>query len=318
MRFDNFLFRPQELDRYWLVVGVVVALLFLAIPFVSNRYIVSLGFSILLFGTLAASWNILSGYTGYISFGHAAFFGLGAYAGGLLIVKQGVNPILGILLAGIITFLISLPMATTTLRLDDVQFSIIMLAFAQILLFGAEQFEGITEGVRGLVLPVGSPQLLLYVFILTLAIVTTVTAYLLDRSHVGLALTAIHDDEEAAEAMGVNTLRYKVFAFSLSAFYPGFAGAIAALYWTYINPSTVFNPILSGDMMIMSVLGGMGTVIGPLVGALGLTPLRIEAQAQFPFLHGIVFGSLFLIFVLTMPEGVVRWAEQSQLFHRIR
>lgn len=315
---ENFVFRPRSTDRYWLALGLAVALAFLALPFVTEGYITSLGFSILLFGLLAASWNMLSGYSGYISFGHAAFFGLGAYTGGILIADYGLGPYTAMILAGIITVIISLPMATATLRLDDVQFSIIMLAFSQILLFGSRTFKSITGGVRGLVLPIGVSTLVTYLLIFVLCVVTVILMYFIDRSHLGLALRAIHDDEDAAEAMGVNTTKYKVIAFCLSALFPGFAGTVAAIYWTYINPITVFDPVLSGDMMIMSVLGGMGTVVGPLLGSLLLTPLRLEAQARFPYLHGIVFGGLFLIFVLTMPEGIVKRLEDTRVAARIR
>lgn len=318
MALENFIFRPRSSDRYWLAFGVVTALFFMLVPFVGSIYAVSVAFSILLFGVLAASWNIISGYTGYISFGHAAFFGLGAYSGALLIVKQGFDPLMAIAAAGVITTLVSIPMATATLRLDDVQFSIIMLAFAQILLYATQTFDGITEGVQGVVMPILDLSDLLYFLLLGLAIVTTVVTYLVDRTHIGLALTAIHDDEDAATAMGVHTIKYKVLAFTLSAIFPGLAGALAALHWTFINPTSVFSVMISGDMMIMSVLGGMGTVIGPLLGSLVLTPLRIEASAQFPYLHGIVFGGLFLIFVLTMPEGFVTWIKQNRVLSRLK
>lgn len=301
----DIVFRPKVNDRRWLIAGVLISLLILSFPLIFNEYLLGLVFSILMFCVLASSWNILSGYSGYISFGHAAFFGLGAYATGLLIIEMAMNPVLAILIAGVVTVIGSLPLATATLRLDDVQFSIVMLAFAEILLVASQTFDSITEGVRGLALPVGDNLFLVYGLMFGLCIVTVGTSYFISRSHFGLALRSIHDDEDAAEAMGVNTTWYKVFAFTLSAFYPGLAGGIAAIYWTYINPSTVFDPVLSGEMMIMSVLGGMGTVVGPLIGATVLTPLGIETQARFPFLHGLVFGGLFLAFVLTMPEGVV-------------
>lgn len=315
---SGFLFRPKASDRYWLILGLLAGLAFAALPFTTGGYITSIGFSVLLFGALASSWNLFSGYSGYISFGHAAFFGLGAYATSILVLKAGINPLVAVFLGGVITVLISLPMATATLRLDDVQFSIVMLAFAEILLYSTRNFEGLTGGVRGLVLPVGVSMLTTYFTVFILCGATIVVVYLQDRSHLGLALTAIHDDEDAAEAMGVNTTKYKVLSFSMSALFPGFAGGIAALYWTYINPITVFDPVLSGDLMIMSVLGGMGTVIGPLIGAFLLTPLRVEAQAQFPYLHGIVFGGVFLIFVLTMPDGIVNWIKDRQIMTRIR
>lgn len=226
------------------------------------------------------------------------------------------NVYLAILAGGVFATLVSLPVALATIRLSGVYFSIIMLAFAELMLEVATNL-GITGGTTGKVLPVTNYSLLTYELMLALTVVTLVTAYLAVRSYFGLTLTAIHDDEEAAESLGLNTTWYKITAFALSAIFPAIAGGIAALYWLYINPSTMFSVTTSGDMMIMSVIGGMGTLIGPIIGATLLTPIRAQTQAAYPYFHGIVFGLLFMILVLTVPNGLVSLTNKSERLDRL-
>lgn len=305
-------------DRYAFTLGAVLLAALFAVPFITqNRYYIGIVFTTLMFITLATSWNMLSGFTGYISFGHAAFFGIGAYTCAILFGDYGTSMFVAILIAGVVTVILSLPVATATIRLSDTYFAIMMLVFSQLLLNAAENFGSLTGGVQGFILPVGNTLQTTYLLMVALTAVSVLTTYLIARSHLGLALTAIRDDEEAADALGLNTTKYKVFAFSASAIYPGFAGGIAAIYWAYIDPSTVFNVILSGDMMIMSVLGGMGTVVGPILGASIINPLTTETQAAYPFLHGIVFGTLFMVLVLSMPDGVVPTFQRSGYRRRL-
>jgi branched-chain amino acid transport system permease protein len=308
-------FTPLETkswDRYLFVVGGILVAVLAAIPFVTtNTYLTGLIFTTLLFVALASSWNILSGYTGYISFGHVAFFGVGGYTCAILFSNFGVNMYLALLLGGVFATIVSLPIATATIRLNDVYFSIIMLALAELLLEIATNLD-ITGGAQGKVLPIGQYNLVTYELMLAVAVVTILTSYLISRSYVGLALTAIHDDEEAAGSLGLDTTRYKISAFALSAFFPAIAGGIAAIYWLFINPSTMFAVTTSGDMMIMSVIGGMATVIGPVLGAVLVAPLRAETQAAYPYFHGIVFGLVFMILVLTIPNGIVSLVRNSK------
>ena len=318
--FDSILssIKVRRWDKYAFILGGLVLAVLVAFPFLfDNRYLIGILFSTLLFVTLATSWNILSGYTGYISFGHAAFFGIGAYTCAILFGDFELPIILAILLAGAVTVLISLPVATATIRLTDVYFAIMMLVFAQLMLAAAENFSWLTGGVRGMVLPIGDYLTYMYLLMVGLTLLSVLTSYLIARSHVGLALTAIREDEEAADSLGLHTTKYKMIAFSISALYPGIAGAIAAIYWAYIDPDTVFDVVLSGDMMIMSVLGGMGTVLGPILGAVIINPLTTETQAQYPYFHGIVFGMIFMILVLAMPEGFVPTFKQSRFGKQI-
>lgn len=315
----NFLstFQAHKWDRYALGLGAVLVLVLAVLPLaIDNSYVTGLVFTTLMFVTLASSWNLLSGYTGYISFGHVAFFGIGGYTCAVLIADFGMNLYLAILAGGIVTAIVSLPVALATIRLSGVYFSIIMLAFAELLLEVAINLD-ITGGSTGKVLPVNDNELLTYYLMLGLMVVTLGVVYLSVRSYFGLTLTAIHDDEEAAESLGLNTTYYKVVAFSLSAVFPALAGGIAAVYWLFINPSTMFAVTTSGDMMIMSVIGGMGTILGPIIGATMMTPIRSQTQAVYPFLNGIVFGLLFMILVLTVPNGLVSLTEKFDQVERL-
>ncbi|WP_276260539.1 branched-chain amino acid ABC transporter permease [Haloglomus litoreum] len=298
-------FDPHEWDRYGFAIGGILVLALAALPFVTeNSYLTGLVFTTVMFVTLASSWNLLSGYTGYISFGHVAFFGIGGYSSAILFTDAGLNLYVALLGGGLFATVVSLPVAAATIRLSDVYFSIIMLAFAELMLQVAVTLD-ITGGTQGKVLPIGDYELVTYELMLALAVATVLTSYLVVRSYFGLTLSAIHDDEEAASSVGLNTTWYKIGAFVLSAIFPAIAGGIAAIYWLYINPSTMFAVTTSGDMMIMSVIGGMGTVIGPILGAALMTPVRAETQAAYPFFHGIVFGLLFMLLVLTVPNGLV-------------
>lgn len=308
---------PKAWDRYAFAVGGILVVALAAVPFLTeNTYLTGLVFSTLLFVTLASSWNILSGYTGYISFGHVAFFGTGGYTCAILLANFDVNLYLAVLAGGVFATLVSLPVATATIRLNDVYFSIIMLALAELLLEIANTLD-ITGGSQGKVLPIGEYNVITYEMMLLVTVVSILSSYLIARSYAGLALTAIHDDEEAAGSLGLDTDRYKISAFALSAFFPAIAGGIAALYWLFINPSTMFAVTTSGDMMIMSVIGGMGTVLGPVLGAVLVTPLRAETQAAYPYFHGIVFGLLFMILVLTIPNGLMSVVRDSKYFDSV-
>ena len=309
--------QTHEWDRYGFVIASIIVLGLIAAPFIiDNTYITGLIFTTLMFVILASSWNLLSGYTGYISFGHVAFFGIGGYTCAILIADFGVNLYLALLVSGLLTTAISLPIAIATIRLSGVYFSIIMLAFAELMLEVAINLD-ITGGNTGKVLPVNDHGMLPYYLMLGLTVVTVATVYIGVRSYFGLTLTAIHDDEEAAESLGLNTTFYKMTAFALSAIFPAIAGGIAAIYWLYINPSSMFAVTKSGDMMIMSVIGGMGTVLGPILGATMLTPVRSQTQAAYPFFHGIVFGFLFMILVLTVPNGLISLTEKSERVNKL-
>jgi len=278
----------------------------LVIPQFASDYYVSFLLQLLMMVALAQSWNLISGMTGYVSFGHAAFFGIGAYAGTLLL--QGGSPWwLTVLEAGAIAGLVSVPLGLLTLRLRGPYFAIAMLGLNEVGRAIATLWVDVTRGGNGITI---SPAILpslssnYYTMLLLAAAVTALTAWVYHRRF-GLELRAIREDEGAAEMVGVNTTRNKLTAFVLSALVPGAVGTVYAFYTSYVNPSSVFSPALNIQMIVMVILGGSGTVWGPVLGATLVMILRELLWANFPALHLAAVGGLLLLCMLFLPGGLL-------------
>jgi branched-chain amino acid transport system permease protein len=273
-------------------------------PFLVGGYLLALLLSILMYVTLSQSWNIISGFTGYISFGHSVFFGIGSYTTALAILNWNVPPFCAPILGGIMAVLIGLCIGYPTLRLRGPYFAITTLVICEVFRTLAENLTWLTNGSRGLVLPAVYSLIPSYYMALITAIGVNVGVYRLAHSKFGLALKAIQDNEEVACTVGINTGRFKLIAFLLSSFPIGVIGGIMAYYWTYIAPSVVFNVILSTYMLTMCLVGGRGTVLGPIVGATILTVVLSEL-AVFPYIHAIIFGIILIAVILVTPGGIM-------------
>jgi branched-chain amino acid transport system permease protein len=257
---------------------------------------------------LASSWNIIAGYAGYASFGHAAFFGLGAYTAALLMLKLGVHWLVAAIAGGLLAALLAAPLGFILLRLRGPYFAISMLGLAAAFEVVANSWVTLTRGGAGLNLPPTLNLTQVY-FAMGIAMVIVVSvSYRIATSRYGLRLFAIRDDEQAAEVLGINTTLHKVSAFVLSAFFPGVVGGFYAWALAYIDPNSVFRPILSIGMVIMAMFGGIGTVLGPIVGALLLTTISEGLWSRFPVFHQAAYGALIIVVVLFMPGGIVNLA----------
>jgi branched-chain amino acid transport system permease protein len=298
-----------------LALGLVWIVVF---PQVAPLYAVSLALVVCLTVVLAASWNIISGYTGYISFGHAGFFGIGSYVGALLIVHDLAPWWLAALLAGLGAALVAVPLGALTLRLRGPYFAITMFGFAELARIVASSWDSLTGGGAGLYLPFLEDRTSNFYAMGLLALATVAVAYLIATSRLGLKLLSIRDDELAAQTLGVDTTWYKSGAFVLSAFFPGVAGALYARQIGYIDPVTVFAVIWSIRAVATAMFGGQGTVVGPILGAVILTLASEWAWAQNPFAYQIVFGGLIVLVVLFMPGGIMRLLEQRGWVPRTR
>ncbi len=255
---------------------------------------------------LAQSWNLISGMTGYVSFGHAAFFGVGAYAGTLLI-QYGFPWWLAIIKGSLIALVVSVPLGLLTLRLRGPYFAIAMLGLNEVARIVATLWVGLTNGGSGITLqPSLLPPLTVnYYLMLLLAVAATAVVARVYHSRFGLGLRAIREDEGAAEMVGVNTTRDKLIAFVLSALIPGAVGTVYVMYTSYINPPSVFAPSLNIQMIVMAMFGGTGTVWGPVLGASIVMLLRELLWAQFPELHLMLLGAMLLAVVLFLPGGLM-------------
>ncbi|MHB8741864.1 MAG: branched-chain amino acid ABC transporter permease [Sulfuricaulis sp.] len=298
----------------WL--GLVLVLLAASAPWYANPYYQSFLLQLFMMVALAQAWNLFSGMTGYISFGHTAFFGVGAYAGALFLF-QGYPWWLAVLKGGGIALLLSVPLGFLTLRLRGPYFAIAMLGLNEVGRIVATLWESVTRGGDGISLnPALLPSLSAkYYTMLTLAIGATLLVAHVFRSRFGLELRAIREDEEAAEMVGVNTTVDKIVAFVLSAIIPGAVGAVYAMYISYINPSSVFSPALNIQMIVIVIFGGSGTVWGPILGAVIVMMSREVLWAQFPAAHTALLGILLLVAVLFMPDGLLSIGRSR---HRVR
>jgi branched-chain amino acid transport system permease protein len=298
--------------------GVVAIVALLLLPAVVSSYAVTVFIFIFFYGYLGQAWNILGGYGGQLSAGHAAFVGVGAYATTLLSIHWGVSPWIGMLVGGALAAALGAVIGALGFRfgLRGFYFVLLTVAFAEVCRIVALNTE-VTGGAVGLYITfTGNPWQLQFrdnraYYYVALALVLLATGIVagIERSRLGAYLRAIREDEDAAEALGVDTVRYKLYAIVLSAFLTGIGGAFYANYLFSLQPNAVFGIPLSVDIIIRPVVGGAGTLAGPLVGSLILSPLAEVARMYFTRpgwagLHLVVYGVLLIGVVLFLPQGV--------------
>ena len=283
---------------------VLLIIILACIPMVVEKdNIINLFILIFLYITLASSWNILGGYTGQTSLGHAAFFGLGALATRLLWIG-GFPVIPSILAGGLLAVVFALLIGVPTFRLKGVYFAIGTLALAQVL--------NITVGnvfPKIAALPVEeltSYELMpRYYLLLGLAVIVVGVSYLLVKSKYGLGMMAVREEEDAAESLGISALRHKLLALGLSAFFTGLGGGAFAYYHLSYYYQFPFSPVWSLDMLTMVFIGGTGTVLGPIIGAVFFVVLKEFLVLNVGAYHLIIFGTLFILVVLFLPGGII-------------
>ena len=274
-------------------------------PLFGSGYGVRSVLQIFMWIALAGSWNLISGLTGYVSFGHVAFFGAGAYTGAILIATAGWPWPLAALGGGVGAGVLAVVIGYPCLRLKGPYFAIAMLGLNEVLRALVSYFEGLTGGGNGLSLPTLDATRHIYYVMGALAAVVTGGAYLIVTSRFGLRLMTIREDEVAAEAMGVDTLHHKLVAFILSSIGPGIAGALTARDQGYIEPISVFPLAITVTMIVMALFGGKGTVWGPVLGAVVLFVVQEVVWARYPYVHPLLFGAIIVAVVLLMPRGIL-------------
>jgi branched-chain amino acid transport system permease protein len=267
------------------------------------------------YAVLATSWNFVGGFTGYISLGHAAYSGLGAYATGLLIIHTGINPWLGMLLAGLVVAVLAVPIGIASLRVRGASFVIVSIALVLILLLVFQSWGSFTGGSNGLRVPRPfGPEVLrpeqherfFYLHAALLAVALLVW-WLIDRSRFGTGLKAIREDEDKAQALGVPTFTYKLIAFVISAFFTALGGGLYALWFGFLDPIFQFSILVGSYMVLMSLLGGLRSLYGPVLGAVvvGYALEYFKNQYGDTQLHLVALGLLLAIVVLFMPDGIL-------------
>lgn len=286
------------------VAGLVLAL----VPHAVSLYLRSFLMFTMMYVVLALSWNIISGFTGYTSFGHVAFYGIGAYACAILVADHGWPWVATLGVAAVAAALAALAIGYPVLRLKGPYFAIAMLGTAEGTRVVATVWDGLTHGGLGISLPGGENSIPTYYAMLVLMLVTTVVAYGVGHSRFGIRLNAIREDEVAAGALGIDATRYKLAAFVLSAVFPAVAGGIQAYKVLYIDPPSVFFVQITIAMALMAMLGGKGTVVGPVVGAVILYTAQELTWVNFPTAHLIAYGAFIIVVARFMPRGLVGFA----------
>ncbi len=278
---------------------------------------------VLFWTTLGAAWNVLGGLAGQVSFGHAALVGIGAYTTMILFLKLGVAPWWGILAGGAVAAVASVPVGLLCFRLRGPYFSLATLAVAEIVRLVALNFEALTNGPVGFLItalpplaPLGHPvdwesKAPFYLLAAMMAGGALVATAWLKRSRLGAYLVAVRENEDAAEAVGIDTVRAKSITLALSAFLAGLGGGFYALYFRYIDPDAVLQIGLSMEMVFIAVVGGLGTVGGPFVGAVFLTALGETMRQRLQVGHLVVYGAFMMLVIRFMPEGL--WGRAHRL-----
>jgi branched-chain amino acid transport system permease protein len=301
------------------VAGLAAFLLvLLAFPQVfKNPAITTVAFFTLIYATATTAWNIFSGYTGYIALGHAAYFGIGSYAMAILCkdwsIPGGYLPFLLLPVAGLIAAGASLPLGWISLRTRKHTFVVITIAIFFIMQLLAFNLRSITNGSSGLSLPIPVDwsgdffNMPFYYVALLIFLIALGISWWIRNSKYGLGLLAIRDDEDRALGLGIKTGRYKLAAFIISAFFIGMVGALHAYFIESIFPAFAFDPLFDVAVALMTFLGGLGTLAGPILGAIILEPTQQFFTIQFSQngFYLIIYGILFLTIILLLPEGII-------------
>jgi len=290
-------------------VAVVVILLVLAgvAPFRLTGYWVRVLTGMFMYGALASSLNIILGYTGYADFGNIVYFGIGAYTTGILMKHAGVPFLLAVPVGGLVCSLFATMLGMPILRLRGNYFAIATMGLSQAMREIVRNME-ITGGGSGLGIPMLRVEprvfnMYFYFVMLALMMLVVVISYLVSRSRFGYGLRAIKADEEGASVMGIDTTRWKTMAWALSAFCTGMVGGAYAYWFVYFTPDDVFNILVSVKYLVMTYLGGIGTILGPVIGAFLLEYVSEFIWSSFKDIHLGVLGLTIILIVLFMPRG---------------
>lgn len=296
--------------------GLALALLLVALAypwFAGNSYLLYAGTLTLMFAFIATGWNFMGGFTGYVSLGHSAFYGIGAYAAGLPITRLDWPYPVAVLFAAVFVGLLALLIGYVALRVRGASFVIVTIALVYISGLIGQGWRGLTGGSFGMRVPryldlgrLETHRLFFYVF-LTLLVGAMALWWWIDRSKFGMGLKAIREDEDKAESLGVPTTAYKLAAFALSASLVGVGGAAYAIWFGTIDPIFVFQVLLSANMVLMALLGGTRYLWGPLLGAAVVAPSTefFVIQLGQTQMHLVATGLLLGFVVLVMPEGLI-------------
>jgi len=300
-----------------LIVALVALALLACLPLLLSGHKMHVAIQILLFAYLSLCWNVLGGFAGQLSFGHALFMAVGGYTSTILLLRTGLSPWLGMIAGGFLAALLGLFIGYLSFRyrIKGTYFALVTLAFTEIGRIVALNTEAV-GGAMGLYIPIQANDLwqlkfvdksqYYYVMFAFVLLAMAVTAWL-ERSAIGHRLIAIRENEDAAQALGINLLRYKLFATALSAFLVALGGTLYAHYVTFIDPNTLLNMNMALEITIYAIVGGIGTLFGTLLGAAFLVPVaelvRATLGQSYAGVHLVVYGAVLIAVILYAPDG---------------
>ncbi len=310
-----------------LYIGLTSAFLLLPLVVQSDYYLHLIIIS-LMWVVIGSSWNLLAGYTGQVSFGHAIFFGTGAYTSGILWTKLSISPFWGMLCGGFTAMIIALFVGWICFRLKGPYFALATLAGGEIIRLVATNWESLTEGMVGILILQNFRSKLPYYYIILL--IAGLCIFCIDRvmhSKWGYYFISIRENQDAAESIGINTSLYKNVSLQISAFFTGSAGAFYMNYMGFIDPEVVFSlHYISIMAILVGIVGGVATILGPAVGAFVMVGIQETFRSSFFGLgpkwisqaHALVFGLLVIFVIMFMANGIVGdWSKIKKLYDKI-
>ena len=311
------------MKRLYLLLAAVFVILML-LPLFLDNYALGIFVMIFFWAYVGQSWNVLTGYTGHISLGHALYLGIGAYATTFLAQTFGLTPWIGMFLGGFIAVAIALFLGFLGFRfgLRGVYFVIMTIAFAELTRLAVSHIEALGS-FTGIFLDFNPSfynfqfrgNIPYYYIALGFVVASLIAVRILEISKVGRFIVAIREDEEAAQALGVNTFKYNMIAIAISAFMTSLGGAFYANYIFYLHPNSLFGMSMSIELILRPIIGGLGTLFGPVIGSIILTPLSEISRAYFAKgglegLHLILYGVVAILVVLFMPKGIIVYVKR--------
>lgn len=309
---------------------VILGIIFSIFPFViRSDYYQHLVIIALMWVVIGSSWNLLAGYTGQVSFGHAMFFGVGAYTAGILAAKLGISPWWGMMFGGLVSMLIGLFVGWVCFRLRGPYFALATLAGGEIFRLIATNWESLTDGMVGiLIIQTFRSKVPYYYIALALAFFCIYAIHLIMKSKWGYYFVSIREDQDAAESLGINTTLYKNVSLLVSSFFTGMAGAFYMNYMAFIDPQVVFSlHYISIMAILVGIVGGVATIMGPAVGAFVMVGVQETFRSAFFGIapkwisqaHALVFGLLVIFVIMFLANGIVGdWQKIKRNVFRIR
>lgn len=307
---------------YFLLATIFLILLIL--PLFLDNYALGIFVMIFFWAYVGQSWNVLTGYTGHISLGHALYIGVGAYTSTYLAQTFGMTPWFGLLIGGVLAAVIALFLGFLGFRfgLRGVYFVILTIAFAEISRLIVSHVEALGS-FTGIFLDFNPSfynfqfrgNMPYYYIALGFMVASLIAVRLIEVSKVGRFIVAIREDEEAAQALGIDTFKYNMIAIAISAFMTSLAGTFYANYIYYLHPNSMFGLSMSIELILRPIVGGLGTLFGPILGSFILTPLSEISRAYFAKggfegLHLVLYGALAILVVLFMPKGIIVYVKR--------